>query len=105
MPNLLHAFLHAGNIQARPILGELFDYGTQTGLIGTFTQDEERLAMEFVGYLSEVDTLAIVDLDQFDAGNLPAVKTLLVRNGATLSVRVLKSDESAYVLGLKKVST
>lgn len=103
MPNLLHQFLHQGNVQARPYLGELFDYGTETGLTGTFTPTDEKLAFEITGYMDEIDLVAVVDLDQFAVGNEPRVKTLLRKDGFVYSIRTLKTDQSAYVLGMKMI--
>lgn len=104
MTNLLHAFLHGGNVQARPVLGELFDYGSQTGLTGFFTPTDEQLGFELTGYMDKVDFVLVVDLDQFTAGNLPATKTTMVYKTATYSLRSIKTDESAYVIGLKKIT-
>ncbi len=86
------------------MIGELFDFGTQTGQTGFFTPADERAQMELVGYLGEIDTVAVVDLDQFDSGNEPALLALMLRNGATFEIKSIKTDLSAYVIGLKKVS-
>lgn len=104
MPNLLHDFLHQGNVQARPVLGQLFDYGSQTGLTGFFTPTDEKLAFELTGYMDEIDFVLVADLDQFDTGNEPTTKSQLTYGSATYTIRTLKTDESAYVLGLKKIT-
>lgn len=101
MANLLHQFLHAGNVQARPVLGELFNYGIQAGLIGFFTPTDGNLGFELTGYMEEINLVAVVDLDQFTAGNEPKLKTLMNYAGYIYSVRSLKTDESAYVIGFK----
>ncbi len=103
MVNLLHDFLHAGNVQARPVLGELFDYGIQADLTGFFTQTDEKLAFELTGYTDEIDFVIVVDLDQFTAGNEPQVKTLLNYRDYLYTVRSLKTDQSAYTMGLKMI--
>lgn len=101
--NLLHEFLHAGNVQARPVLGELFNYLTQVGLIGFFTQTDEKLAFELTGYTEEIDVVLTVDLDQFDAGNEPVEKTQLHYAGNLYTIRSKKEDQSTYTLGLKYI--
>lgn len=101
--NLLHEFLHAGNVQARPVLGELFNYLTQVGLIGFFTQTDEKLAFELTGYTDEIDFVVTVDLDQFDVGNEPVVKSQIHYAGNLYTIRSKKQDLSSYTLGLKYV--
>lgn len=104
MPNLLHAFLHVGNLQARDVLGELFDYGSQTGLTGFFTPTDEKLAFELTGYMDEIDFVLVADLEIFTSGNEPTTKSQLTYKSATYTIRTLKTDQSAYVMGLKKIT-
>ncbi len=103
--NLLHQFLHAGNVQARPVLGELFNWGTQAGLTGFFTPISGSLGFEAAGFMEEIDLLAVVDVDQFDAGNQPILedKNTLLREGNLYLLRSLKVDQSAYTLGFKLI--
>lgn len=101
MANLLHAFLHAGNVQAQPVLGELFNYGIQANLTGIFTPTDGSLGFELTGYMEEINLVAVVDLAQFTAGNEPRLKTLMNYAGYVYSVRSLKTDQSAYVMGMK----
>ncbi len=103
MSNLLHDFLHAGNVQSRPVLGELFDFQGQVGLTGFFTPTDAELAFKATGYLEEIDLVGVVDLDQFDAGNEPAVKSPLDYNGNRYSLRSIKTDLSSYTLGFKMI--
>ena len=99
MPNLLHQFLHAANIQARTVLGELFNWHGQVGLTGFFTPTSGSLAFEVAGFMEEIDLLAVVDLDQFDAGNEPVLANREPLNYG----RNLKQDESAYTLAFKMI--
>lgn len=99
--NLLHDFLHAGNVQARPVMGESFNYLGQVGLTGFFTPVDEKLAFELTGYMDEIDFVIVVDVDQFDTGNAPAVKKPLHYGANLYTIRSKKQDQSAYTLGLK----
>ncbi len=107
MANLLHEMLHAGNVQARPVIGELFDWLTQTGLTGFFTPTSGSLAFEIAGFTEEIDLVAVVDLDQFDSGNEPNLeadpKQLLNWRGNAYLLRSSKVDPSAYTLGFKMI--
>lgn len=96
--------LASSSIQAQPVLGESFDYGTQTGLTGFFTQADEKTAFELCGTLETLDEIAVVAVAQFASNNLPVVMTNLTRFGVTLRIRALKFDQSAYILGLKMIS-
>lgn len=105
MPNLLHVFLRQGFVQSIPYLGEDFvllgaDY------TGFFSQADDRLLMEVVGYLDESDTLCVVSLDQFEALGTPApqVKDQIIRTDGIYSVRGVKTDQSSYTLVLKRIS-
>lgn len=102
--NLLHAFLHAGNVQARPVLGSSFNFGTQSGLTGTFAAADEALQMQLVGYLDEIDQILVADTALFDVGNEPKVGDLMTYAGAIYKIKSRKSDQSAHVLGLKKIT-
>lgn len=101
--NALHTFLSAGNTQARDVLGEVFQYGTQADLIGFFTPTDEKLAFELTGYMDEIDLVVVVDVNLFDSGNEPEVKTHLNYGVHQYTVRTLKTDQSAYVMGLKMI--
>lgn len=85
------------------MLGEPFDYGTQNGLVGFFTPTDDKLAFELTGYMEEIDMVCVVDLDQFTPLNRPAVKMQATYAGFIYTVRSLKTDQSAYVLGLKMI--
>ncbi len=69
--NDLHAFLHGGNEQARPVLGQTFTLGSQDDLVGFFS-----------------------DMDE------PKVDQLVEVEGVQLQVKAIKIDQSSYVLGL-----
>lgn len=104
MPNKLHTFLHAGNVQARPVLGELFDFGSQTGLTGFFAPADEKSQMELVGYLDDIDLILVADVLIFTVGNEPAPNALMTYAGATFKISSRKTDQSAFVLGMKKIT-
>ncbi len=105
--NLLHQFLHAGNIQARPVLGDLFNWQGQVGLTGFFTPTSGTLAFEMAGFSEEIDLVAVVDIDQFDVGNEPDLeaepKQTLLWEGHQYLLRSQKKDQSAYTLGFKMI--
>lgn len=105
MPNQLHAMLSAGFIQASPVIGEAFVY-LANNYTGFFSPADERLLVEIVGYIDESDTICVVSVDQFVAlgASVPTVKTAIARNGDTYSIRGIKTDQSAYLLALKKIS-
>lgn len=103
MANLLHQFLHSCNVQAQPILGELFNYGIQAGMTGVFTPTDGSLGFELTGYMEEINLVAVVDVAQFVPGNQPSLKTLMNYAGYLYSVRSLKTDQSAYVMGMKMI--
>ncbi|MBS0328222.1 MAG: hypothetical protein JSR30_00085 [Proteobacteria bacterium] len=104
MPNALHTMLSAANAQAQAVIGTLFDFGTQTGISGAFTAVDAKLEFELTGLMSECDLVAVVDLSRFDSGNEPTENAPLLFDGVTYLIRTLKTDQSAYVLGLKKIS-
>lgn len=102
--NLLHTTLSGAYIQAEPVIGEPFVYLGNT-FTGFFTPVDEKLLFEIVGYLDECDTVCVVSTAQFTSPPAPPVtKTQLVRAGLTYSIRNIKTDQSSYVLGLKKTS-
>lgn len=105
MPNALHTMLAAANIQARPVLGDLFDFGNQTGLTGFFSVADEQTAFQAGGTLDQIDHIIVVAVDQFTAGNFPTANAKLTLADGVFVIRTLKIDASAYMLGLKKVST
>ena len=96
--------LAGGFIQAEPVLGEPFVY-LGNPFTGFFTPADEKLLLEIVGYLDDCDTICVVSTAQFASPPAPpTVKTQLVRNGLTYTIRGVKSDLSAYILALKKIS-
>ncbi len=102
--NLLHTFLAAGNVQARPVLGEQFDFKSQTGAdgpIGFFSAADEKSAFELGGTLDEMDRISVVARDEIDSGNEPAVNDTFSFDGVLLQIRFIKKDASSYILGLK----
>lgn len=99
--------LAAGNVQARPVLGETFDFGTQTGddaPIGFFSDANEQSAFELGGTLDTLDRICVVAKDEIDAGNEPEVNGEFTHGGCLLQIRAIREDQSAYVLGLKMLS-
>lgn len=103
MPNLLHIFLAAGFVQATPYLGEDVTIGTVTAT-AFVTPADEKLNMEITGYLDEIDYLLTLNVADWVA-DIPAVKDTFQLHGATVSIRSVKTDESSYLLGVKKIST
>lgn len=103
--NKLHEFLHAGNLQARPYLGQLFDWQDQTGLTGFFSQGDASLLAEVAGEMLLLDLAITVDIDQFESDNLPALGQTQEIDGVNYVLKTLKGDQSAYILGFKKIST
>lgn len=103
VPNLLHLFLAAGFVQATPYLGEDVTIGSVTAT-GFVTPADERLVMEITGYLDEVDF--IVTLNVVDWGSdIPEVNDKFTLYGGTVVIRGIKTDQSAYLLTVKKIST
>ncbi len=105
--NELHQMLAAGNVQARPVLGEQFDFGTQTGEngpIGFFSDANEQSAFELGGTLDTLDRICVVAKDEIDADNAPEMNEEFTHGGCLLQVRAIREDQSAYVLGLKMLN-
>lgn len=99
--------LAAGNVQARPVLGESFDFGTQTGEnapIGFFSDANEQSAFELGGTLDTLDRICVVAKDEIDDDNKPKMDDEFDHGGCTLQIRAIREDQSAYVLGLKMLS-
>lgn len=70
---------------------------------GFFAPVDERLSMELTGFLDYIDLSVTVKRSAFPS--LPAMNAEIPFNGATYRLRFMKPDESAIVLGFKKVST
>jgi len=96
--------LLAANAQAQPILGDVFDFGTQTGIPGIFSPADERSTFELFGTMIQLDRICVVASTAFQAGNLPDINAQLVFEGATFAIRAIKRDQSAYSLGLKMLN-
>jgi hypothetical protein len=62
--------------------------------------------MQTVGYLDESDTIAVISFEQFQTFGAPAPQenTLINRPDGVYSIRGVKTDQSAYVLTLKRLS-
>lgn len=103
MANQLHTFLSAGFNQSAPVIGEAFTYNA-VSYLGVFTQVDEKLLMEIVGYIDEADAICVTDVNQYAPGAAPQVTGMLTRYGGTYVIRGVKQDASAYVLILKKIS-
>lgn len=104
--NDLHTFLTAANVQARPVLGDQFDYGTQTGAngpIGFFTAADQKTTFELTGTLEDLDRIAVVAVDQFVSGNAPSTLAKFTYLGKLYEIRTLKTDASSYVIGMKNI--
>ncbi len=99
--NALHTMLAAGFVQATPVLGESVTIGNITA-IGFFSQADEKLIMEIVGYLDECDTICVLNVADWTA-DIPQVKETFVHNETLYSIRGKKTDLSAYVLALKMI--
>lgn len=103
MPNLLHTYLAAGFVQATPYLGESVTIGNVTAT-AFVTPSDEKLAFELTGYMDELDYILTLNLSDW-VSDVPEVKDTFTLNGATVQIRSLRTDQSAYLVGVKKVST
>jgi hypothetical protein len=102
--NSLQTMLAAGFVQAEPVLGETFTY-LGNSFTGFFSPVDEKLLLEIVGYLDDCDTICVVNTAQFTSPPAPpVVKTQMVYNGNTYTIRGVKVDMAAYILTLKKIS-
>lgn len=102
MANALHDFLSAGFAQAVGVMGETFTLGAMTGLNGFFAAVDTSLEMQISGYTSEADWTLVADKVQFTTA--PALKNKITKGSDSFLVVEIKTDLSAYVLGLKKIS-
>ena len=102
MPNLLHTFLLDGFDQATDFLGEEFTLGSVT-TTGFFSQADEQTSIELTGVLDEVQLLCVCKTTAFVSK--PTINRNFTYQGSTYRLRAIKSDQSAYVLGFKKIST
>lgn len=104
MPDLLHQFLDRGFQQTRDrgIMGESFTLGSVTA-VGFFTPLDEQLSMELTGFLDTMDLAITARVADF--ATRPTINSELVHGGHTYRLRGIKEDQSAYILGFKKVST
>ncbi len=98
--NDLHNFLHAGNVDARPVIGQTFTLGSQSDLIGFFSPMDEKTAFELGGTMAEMDRMGVVDRALVSAGNEPAVDQLVTVEGVQMQIKAIKIDQSSYILGL-----
>lgn len=98
--NDLHKFLHSGNVDARPVMGQTFEMGSQADLVGFFSEMDEKAAFELSGTMAEMDRVCVVDRALVNAGNEPKVDQLLEVEGVQMQIKAIKIDQSAYVLGL-----
>lgn len=98
--------LAAGFVQAEAVLGEPFQLGNPaagTTYTGFFSAADEKINLELAGYVDQIDTICVAGLAQFTSP-VPQVKTQLVRNGFIYTIRTLRVDFSAYVLGLQMIT-
>lgn len=98
--NELHTFLSAGNVQARPVIGQTVAYGDQSDLEGFCSPMDEKAAFELGGSMDEMDRILVVSREQFDSDNPPAVETDITVEGVLMRVKAIKRDQSAFVMGL-----
>lgn len=103
MPNLLHLYLASGFVQATPYLGESVTIGSVTAT-AFVTPSDEKLAFELTGYMDELDYILTLNVADW-AADIPAVKDTFTMHGDTVQIRTMRTDESAYLVGVKKVST
>lgn len=99
--NRLHEFLNRGFQQAIPIIGEEFDYGSDTDLDGFFTQADEATVMQLVGEQITCDTICTAAIAQFTTP--PVEESELERDGRTYVIKRIRSDLSAYQLFLSQI--
>lgn len=102
MANKLHDFLSAGFAQAVTVMGETFTLGSMVGLNGFFAPVDTSLDMQVTGYLSEADWSLVADKAQFTTA--PALKNQITKGSDTFLIVEIKTDLSAYVISLKKIS-
>ena len=105
MSNLLHTFLASGFVQSEPYLGEPFVYQGDT-YTGFFSQANDQLIMQVMGYLDEADTICVVSVAQFASlvALAPQENTQINRDGGVYSIRGVKTDFSSYTLLLRRIS-
>lgn len=95
--------LAAAFVQAEPVLGTTFTYGSPpAAYTGFFSIADEHLNMELTGELDQIDFAIVTSTAQFVTA--PATGTQLAYGGANYLIRTMRADPSAYVLGLKKIS-
>lgn len=99
--NELHAFLHACNEQARPVIGSLIDIGSQTGVACFLSPIDEKTAFELGGTMAEMDRVCVIDRALISSGNEPTPDLVVTVEGTKMTVKAIKADQSAFVLGLQ----
>lgn len=100
--NLLHTFLAAGFVQATDYLGEDVTIGSVTAT-AFVTPSDEKLAMELTGYMDELDYILTLNVADW-VSDIPQVKDTFTLHGDTVSIRSMRTDQSAYLVGVKKIS-
>lgn len=70
---------------------------------GFFSPVDERLSLELTGFLDLIDLTVTVQRSAFPT--LPTINGQITYAGATYRLRWMKPDESAIILGFKKIST
>lgn len=99
----LHEMLSTGFDQSLETFeAHAFTLGAVT-TTGFFAPADERTSMELTGYLDMIDLTVTAKRSAF--ATEPALNTNLSYGGATYKLRFTKTDESAIVLGFKKIST
>lgn len=93
--------LTAGFAQAIPFLGEPVTIGpiTATGFV---SPTNDRLTFQILGYLEECDVLCTLNLSDWQDAP-PTANEQVVYGGRTYVIRGIKTDRTAYVLGLKMI--
>lgn len=89
-------------MQATPYLGEDVTIGSVTAT-AFVTPSDEKLAMELTGYMDELDYILTLNVADW-VSDIPEVKDTFMLHGDTVSIRGMRTDESAYLVGVKKIS-
>ena len=101
--NALHTALQAAFYQANPVIGSTATIGNVANVAIIVSAVDERIVMEMEGYLSDADYVGVVSTSDFS--NVPVENTQVTGpDGSTYTIRAVKSDPSAYLLALKKIS-
>ena len=100
--NALHTMLQSCFYQSQPVLGSSLTIAGNT-VDAIVSSVDERIQIEMEGYLSDADFIAVVSTADFTS---PPIENTQVASltGDNYLVRGVKTDPSAFILALKKIS-